>query len=500
VEDSLSTQKPNYEELQSRLRILEREAEAALREHEEKYRSLFEDSRDAIYITTKDGRFLDANQALLDLFGYTRDEVLNRINVKDTYRSPADRERFQLEVEKKGSVRDFEVVLRRKDGTEMNCLLTSSVRRSSRGEILGYQGVIRDITKYRKALEAVQEREAHYRAIVEAFDGLIYICSQDYRVEFMNARLIERTGYDGVGDFCYKALHGLDSVCPWCVNERVFKGEMVRWEVKSPKDGRWYYIVNTPIYHPDGSLSKQAMILDITERKQMEEALKESSEKIKRFAYSISHDLKNPALGVYGLTQRLHKNYAHLLDEKGQTTCAHVLKTAEQIATLAEQIMVYISSKENPLTIESIDLKQAAQTIREEFSAQLSTRGIRWLEPDNLPAIRGDRLSMLRVLRNLVDNALKYGGSELSELKVGYAEAEESHVLSLTNNGAVIDGAAVARIFQPFQRLQSSGGMTGVGLGLAIVQELAERHGGRVWVRSTPHEGTTFFISVSKVL
>ena len=193
---------------------LRKEAEEALRESEEKYRTLFNESRDAIYITSRDGKFLDANQALMDLFGYTREELLNKVNVKETYVRASDRERFRKEIENKGSVRDYEIVLKKEDWTKMDCLVTASVRRSSKGEILGYQGIIRDITTYRIAQEALKEREARYRAIVEAFDGLIYICSQDYRVEFMNHRYIERTGYDGVGELCYKALHDLDSICP----------------------------------------------------------------------------------------------------------------------------------------------------------------------------------------------------------------------------------------------------------------------------------------------
>ena len=104
-----------------------------------------------------------------------------------------------------------------------------------------------------KSLRGVAER---YRAVVEAFDGLIYVCSQDFRVEFMNERFIRRTGYDATGDYCYQAIHDRDSVCPWCVNERVFQGETVHWEVQSPKDNRWLQVVNTPIYQADGAVSK----------------------------------------------------------------------------------------------------------------------------------------------------------------------------------------------------------------------------------------------------
>jgi len=135
------------------------------------------------------------------------------------------------------------------------------------------------VTKYQRLTEAWRDLWAQFAAIIEAFDGFIYICSQNYEVEFMNQRFIDRTGYYPLGQKCYKALHDREEICPWCVNDRVFQGETVRWEVCSPKDNRWLYVVNTPIKHPDGTMSKMAMIQDITERKEMEKARKLAEEK-----------------------------------------------------------------------------------------------------------------------------------------------------------------------------------------------------------------------------
>lgn len=475
-------------------------AEEALELTGEEYRTLFNDSRDAIYMTTREGRFLNANQALLDLFGFSREELIGGLNVREMYVDPRDRVQFQKQIEARGAVRNYEVTFQKKDGTKLDCLLTSSVRRSGAGSILGYQGIIRDVTRRKHAEKALRESEAHYRAMVDAFDGLMYICSPDYRVEFMNQKLIDRTGYDATGEFCYKALHNLESICPWCVNERVFSGETVRCEVQSTKDDRWYYIVNTPIHHTDGRISKQAMILDITERKEMEEALRRSSEKTKRFAYSVSHDLKSPAVSLYGLANRLLKTYGDLLDEKGRIYFHQILTAAEQISALVEQINLYISASEAPLTIEGIKLQGLVRMIKEEFSPQLSVRQIAWTEPDTLPDIHADRLSILRMMRNLVDNALKYGGDDLSEIRIGYKETEEFHVLSVSNDGAVIDAEDIDKIFGPFQRHSASKGVDGTGLGLAIVKESAEKHGGRVWVESAPEKWTTFYISISNAL
>ena len=150
-------------------------------------------------------------------------------------------------------------------------------------------------SRYHRSSEAWRDLWAQYEAIIEAFDGMIYICSQNYEVEFMNQRFIDRTGYYPLGQKCYQALHDRDDICPWCVNDRVFRGETVRWEVFSPKDHRWYYVVNTPIRHPDGSLSKMAMIQDITDRKQLEQALKEAEAKYRSI-------FENAVIGIYQST------------------------------------------------------------------------------------------------------------------------------------------------------------------------------------------------------
>ena len=475
-------------------------AEQALFKSEGKYRRLFNDSGDAIYITSREGECLDANPAMLRLFGYTKDELIGKINVREMYADPRDRELLHRRMERKHSVKEYEVVLRKKDGAEMQCLLTATARDGGHGGISGYQGIIRDVSRQSRAEKALQEREAHYRAMVEAFDGLIYICSRDYRVEFMNRRFIERSGRDATGELCYKALHDLDVICPWCVNDRVFKGETVRWEVLSPKDHRWYYIVNTPIYHEDGSLSKQSLMLDITDRKQLEEDLKESSEKIKLFAYSVSHDLKSPAISSHGLAKRLQENYGDVLDERGKRYCGHIVAACEQMVALLDEINVYISAKEAPLHIQPIDVKGALQTIRREFSFLMDRRGIRWSEPEWLPPIHGDRMSLIRVFRNLVDNALKYGGNLLSEINIGYEKTDEHHILSVKNNGIGIGTEDAKKIFGLFMRRNDAEGIQGTGLGLAIVKEIAQRHQGDVWVSSESERGITFYVSFSKHL
>jgi len=248
-------------------------------------------------------------------------------------------------------------------------------------------------------------------------------------------------------------------------------------------------------------VGRMASFVDITERKQMEEALKEGSEKMRLFAYSVSHDLKSPAIGLYGLTKRLHKDYSDVLDEKGHRFCEQILKAAEQIVALVEQINVFIATKEAPLTIERIAPKELLQVIREEFSSQLSIREIRWLEPDYIPEIEADRLCIIRVLRNLVDNALRYGGEALSKIDIEYKGSGDSHILSIKDNGIGLkEQDSHQDIFAPFIRTKTSKGIQGSGLGLTIIREIAKRHGGDVWLELGQERGITFYISIPKDL
>ena len=149
-----------------------RRAEDALKESEKKYRTLFEDSRDAVFISTREGKLVEANQSFLDLFNFSREEILG-LNVRETYVNPNDRARFQFDIEKKGSVRDYELKLRKKDETEMDCLLTATVRRDDDGNILGYQGVIRDITD-KKKLEAQLRQAQKMEAIGTLAGGIAH--------------------------------------------------------------------------------------------------------------------------------------------------------------------------------------------------------------------------------------------------------------------------------------------------------------------------------------
>jgi PAS domain S-box-containing protein len=257
-------------------------AEAQLQESEEKYRRFVDTANEGIWGVDVDICTTFVNQRLTEMLGYPPQEILGRRFDEFLFETDLADHALKMEGRRRGVAEHYERRFRRKDGQTVWAIVSSTPLFDNARQFSGSFAMLTDITKRKLADAALQESEVRHRAIVDAFDGLIYICSQDSRVEFMNRRLIERTGYNAVGELCYQVLHGKDAICSWCVNDRVFKGESVRWEVQSPKDNCWYYVVDTPILHADGTLSKQAMIMDITERKLAEEALQKARDELEK--------------------------------------------------------------------------------------------------------------------------------------------------------------------------------------------------------------------------
>lgn len=109
--------------------------------------------------------------------------------------------------------------------------------------------------------------------MMEAMDDAAYICSEDFRIEYMNTAMIKRIGHDDTGEICYKVMHGLDEKCSRCIYDEVMQGQFIKTEVVSPRDNRTYHVSNSPIFHSNGTVSKLTIFRDITEIKKTEERL-----------------------------------------------------------------------------------------------------------------------------------------------------------------------------------------------------------------------------------
>jgi len=234
-------------------------------------------------------------------------------------------------------------------------------------------------------------------------------------------------------------------------------------------------------------------------RKKAEE-IRKTKEELELFAYTISHDLKNPAIGVSGFARLLAEKYEHSLNEKGKRYCNQIRKAAEQIEIFTQDINEYIKSRRVSFNIKKTNIKKIIGHIRNEVLHVLKERNIKWSEPDTIPQVMADQLAIARVFRNLIDNALKHAGENLTKIAIGYDEDKDFHIFSFSNDGVAMKKKNSEVIFQMFQKLPASEQTDGSGLGLTIVKEIVEAHKGKVWCESGPKKGTTFYVAISKDL
>lgn len=354
----------------------------------------------------------------------------------------------------------------------------------------------------------LRQQNEFFHHVLESLTHPFYVLdANDYTIIMANSAA--RLGNLSARPTCYALTHRRDTPCDGCEHTcplqivKRTKQPVIVEHIHYDKDGnpRDMEVHAYPIFDEQGNVSQMIEYsLDITERKKLEKEIQDYADKIKRFAYSVSHDLKNPLIAINGLTNLIHKQYWDRLDDKGKLYCDQIRKESQHALMLIEEINTYIKTKETPLNFEPLEVKTILAQVREEFQTPLTNRHLQWSEPESIPKVKADRMSLVRVFRNLVDNALKYGGPKLRGITISYQESENFHIFSVSDDGVGIDRAQIEKIFGAFQRGSSSQGQEGTGLGLAIVEEIAARHGGRAWAEPGLGTGVTFTISLAKNL
>lgn len=204
---------------------------------------------------------------------------------------------------------------------------------------------------------------------------------------------------------------------------------------------------------------------------------------------------------VHNMAMLLTKKYGEVVDDQGKYYFQLMQQLSKDIVGLMELVNTFIQARECPLNLEDVNLQTEIDIIRENVSVSMEIRGIQFhQEPGIFPFIRGDRLAMHRIFRNLIDNALKYGGDGLKRILVEYDENEHFHSFSISDDGQGIDEYEQDNVFKLFNRAKTSKNVEGSGLGLAIVKELVEKHNGSIQMSSATGKGTAFAFTISKNL
>ena len=251
-------------------------AEDKLRTSEERYRRVFEKSGAASIIIEPDMTISMSNEEFEKLTGYRKHEIEHHMKWP-AFIAPQDIEkmtRFHQQRRMPGSQApdEYECRIINRSGDVRDIFIKVGMLPDGIRSIASFM----DITSLKKTAGALKDSEAKLLAIIEAAEGMIYTCNQDFILEFMNKALIDKIGKDATGSLCYQSLYQRDTQCPWCAWQDVFNGSADQKEFESPVDHRWYHAMMSPIFDDTGSvLGFEAFVIDITERKQAEKALLE---------------------------------------------------------------------------------------------------------------------------------------------------------------------------------------------------------------------------------
>jgi PAS domain S-box-containing protein len=475
-----------------------KEAQAAIehlhrqRATDAKFRGLLESAPDAMVIVGDRGTIALVNGQVETLFGYARAEVIGQ---------PIEMlipERHRLA---HPTGMGLELFGRRKDGSEFPIEVSSSPLETDEGLLVS--SAIRDITERKKA----EEQRSQLAAIVDASADAIIGKTLTGIITSWNPGARRLFGYEAneiVG-------HSISVLVPpghgdeeQTILESLGRGEVKQFDtIRRRKDGRDIDVSVTcsPVVDATGavvSISKVAR--DITERKRSEQALarakddaESASRELESFSYSVAHDLRAPLRGMNGFASLLLESYGDKLDADGQDWLEEILANAKRMAELIDALLGLSRVARNELRCESVDLAAIARAIGSELSAAEPERTVELVIHDPLCADMDPRLARA-VIDNLLRNAWKFTSKVPSaRIEVG---VDAQGVFFVRDNGAGFDMAFASKLFGPFQRLHAGSEFPGTGIGLATVQRIVHRHGGRIWAEAVMNGGATFYFSI----
>ncbi|SDK71188.1 PAS domain S-box protein [Natronorubrum texcoconense] len=410
----------------------------------------------------------------------------------------------------------FEAVL--EEGEERSIELTYADREwvvravpitDERGDVFAGMTMAQDVTERNQHERALREERNLVERIVDTSPVGIVTLDADGDFDRVNRRAREILGYpEGEFEEVVADLEGLDPVepdgeslsTPEIPPYRVFReGETIHdFEMGVRRAGGrriWVSVSGTPLYD-DGEIAGAVITFaDVSERKEYQQRLEASNERLEQFAYAASHDLQEPLRMVSSYLQLIERRYADEFDDDAEEFLAYAVDGADRMRNMIEGLLEYsrVETKGEPL--EPIDLEDVVDDVLGNLRLQIEETDAE-IAVDDLPRVTGDGDQLRQVFQNLLSNAIEYSGDEPPAIDISAERAGPQWRIDVSDEGIGIDPDETGRIFEVFQRLHSRDEHPGTGIGLALCQRIVERHGGEILVDSEPGEGSTFTITL----
>lgn len=486
-----------------------KQAEEKLRAASLYARSLLEASLDPLVTISAEGKITDVNKATEEVTGYDREQLIGS-DFSDYFTEPEKARRGYQQVFNEYYVQDYPLAIRHKTGRITEVLYNATVYRNEKGQIQGVFAAARDVTARKQAEEKLWAASLYARSLLEAsLDPLVTISAQG-KITDVNKATEEVTGYSR------DQLIGSDFSDYFTQPEQAREGYQ-----KVFSEG---FVTDYPlaIRHTSGKITDVlynatlytneagevqgvfAAARDITQRKIMENELKETNVKLKQsnaeleqFAYVASHDLQEPLRMVASYVQLIERRYKGKLDPDADEFINYAVDGANRMRGLIDDLLTYSRVGRLGKPFEPTKLGNVMETVLSNLQTSIADNKAT-VTYDDLPVVLADSGQMVQLFQNLIGNGIKFHRDEPPQVHVSVKNQGSEYQFAVSDNGIGIDSQYYNRLFKIFQRLHTKQEYPGSGIGLVICKKIVERHGGRIWLESELGKGSIVYFTLAK--
>jgi PAS domain S-box-containing protein len=486
---------------------------ASLRESEERLQALIDNAGSMIYIKNPQGQYLLINHQYETLFHLEKEAVKGKTDhdifpkaIADTFRAN------DLEVLAAGALIKSEEVAPQSDGLH-TYLSVKFPLFDSEGKIYAVCGISTDISDRKTAEVHLRQQEAFLKSIYDGTEQAIFVVdiSADGNLHYTNFNPVSEkyagvTNADIQGKTPEEAFGAtLGSILRQNYERCLQTGTSISYEEQLDFDTNiiWTLTTLVPLRDDQGQIYRIiGTATNISDRKtaelelqQQKQDLARSNDELQQFAYVASHDLQEPLRMITSYLELLERRYKGQLDPKADQFIAYAVDGAARMQILINDLLKYSRVGSRRQSLEQVDCEVVLQNVLRNLQVAIAEKKA-VITHDVLPQVNADITQLTQLFQNLIGNAIKFHGEDPPKIHIGIEQRNDKWLFSVCDNGIGIESQYVDRIFVIFQRLHNRTDYPGTGMGLAICKKIVERHGGNLWVESTPKQGSTFYFTL----